>query len=240
MSVTAADIGGSVPEPWIDAVNERLNALHHEDLCNCRDWPTSCASGYIPGQWDETTAARVAAVVLEPLICDKIALEKQKPNKAMVTRQLKAAGYRVWDGRNARTVPGFKVSFNRSITPDGVAVIHMGQFDDPVAMEAALASYARTLSAMGYDARVEIFADTLKCVRVRRPPRTPAVPKSSNLRAVEDRDSLRRRLAAAFIEAATDFGHDDTIAARIEPMVDAALAVLTGGDVMRDAPAAAG
>lgn len=72
MSVTVADIGVEVPTEWVEAVNTRLNELHHEDLCACEDWPVSCANGYLPGQWDEPTTAMVAVAVLEPLIREQI------------------------------------------------------------------------------------------------------------------------------------------------------------------------
>jgi hypothetical protein len=168
VSVTETDIGGTVPDVWIDAVNGRLGELHHEDQCACGNWPEGCVSGYYPAMWEASTAARVAAVVLEPLIRERIAVEKRMPNLAVVSRQLTSAGYPRWDGRRSRDVPGFKVARNRSLTPDGLVVIHMGQFDDRDAMEAAHESYARTLCSFGYDARIEHFTGTLRAVRVRR------------------------------------------------------------------------
>ena len=37
-----------------DAGNRALNNHYHEDLCNCRQWPASCAStgSYFFGAWD--------------------------------------------------------------------------------------------------------------------------------------------------------------------------------------------
>ncbi|MFE0699160.1 hypothetical protein [Streptomyces sp. NPDC058872] len=36
-----------------DAGNRALNDHYHEDLCHCREWPTSCVTrGYFPGMWD--------------------------------------------------------------------------------------------------------------------------------------------------------------------------------------------
>lgn len=77
MSLTSRDIGGDVPEAWVDAVNARLNDLYHDDLCACDAWPESCASGYWLGQWDgSTVTVMTAAVVLEPLIRARIAAEQ--------------------------------------------------------------------------------------------------------------------------------------------------------------------
>ncbi|HEY9370949.1 hypothetical protein, partial [Streptomyces sp.] len=37
-----------------DAGNRALNDHYHDDLCHCREWPASCASGsgYFMGTWD--------------------------------------------------------------------------------------------------------------------------------------------------------------------------------------------
>ncbi|MGW2371720.1 hypothetical protein [Kitasatospora sp. NPDC001683] len=35
-----------------DIGNKALNDHYHEDLCGCRQWPHSCASGYTAGSWD--------------------------------------------------------------------------------------------------------------------------------------------------------------------------------------------
>ena len=169
MSIVPGRDVPAVPDEWVDAVNARINDENHEDLCMCDGWPDACASGYKPGLWDIGVDLHIAVGVLEPLIRERIAVESKKPNKATVTRQLKAAGHARSGGPMMHETPGFKVSVNRSITPDGVAVLHMGQFDDPEAMYAALHSYADTLRALGYDANVEVFAGTLVGVIVGRP-----------------------------------------------------------------------
>ncbi|MDJ0342239.1 hypothetical protein QMK19_03435 [Streptomyces sp. H10-C2] len=47
-------------ERYADLADEALNAYWHQDQCNCDTWPTSCHSGYTPGQWD--TSAWYAAL----------------------------------------------------------------------------------------------------------------------------------------------------------------------------------
>lgn len=167
MSIVPGRDVPAVPEAWVDAVNKAINDAMHEDLCNCDGWPEACRS-YNPGTWDTGVSLDIAVGVLEPLIRDRIAAESKKPNKATVTRQLKAAGHVQSGGRMMHETSGFKVSLNRGITPDGVAVLHMGEFGDPAAMESALESYARTLTGLGYDARVEVLTGTLRGVHVRR------------------------------------------------------------------------
>lgn len=168
MSIVPGRDVPAVPDEWVEAVNAAINDAMHEDLCACDGWPDACRS-YKSGTWDTGVSLDIAVGVLEPLIRDRIAAESKKPNKAAVTRQLKAAGHVQSGGPMMHETPGFKVSLNRSITPDGVAVLHMGQFDDPEAMYAALHSYARTLTGLGYDANVEVLTGRLVGVIVGRP-----------------------------------------------------------------------
>ncbi|MFD0405555.1 hypothetical protein [Kitasatospora sp. NPDC127116] len=35
-----------------DIGDKALGDHHHEDLCNCHRWPTSCASGFTAGSWN--------------------------------------------------------------------------------------------------------------------------------------------------------------------------------------------
>lgn len=172
MSIVPGRDVPEVPEEWVDAVNKRINDENHRDLCACDGWPDACSS-YKPGLWDLGVSLDIAVGVLEPLIRDRIATERRKPNKAVVTRQLKAAGHVAWNGKDRieRRTPGFRVALNKSITPDGVAVLHvnMAALDGPQAAEDALASYARTLAGLGYDARMETLFGTLRAVHVRRP-----------------------------------------------------------------------
>lgn len=93
------------------------------------------------------------------------------PSRSAITRRLKAAGHRQWAGKTAdeRKVPGFRVALNRQITPGGVAVIHMAEFDDAPATEAALLRYAETLRAAGYSAQVRVLVGSLRGVAVTRP-----------------------------------------------------------------------
>src|SRR5207249_3758304 len=43
----------------IDTGNKALNDYYHDDLCHCREWPTSCASSgnYFFGAWDTNAFA---------------------------------------------------------------------------------------------------------------------------------------------------------------------------------------
>jgi hypothetical protein len=90
------------------------------------------------------------------------------PTKAALTRQLRAAGHRQWAGKypDERRVPGFRVAVNPQITPGGIAVLHMAQFDDAVATETALNAYAASLRALGYNAEVRLLVGSLRGVCV--------------------------------------------------------------------------
>lgn len=117
---------------------------------------------------DGLTARERLADVVDGL-CD--ALEGHRaPTRAAITRQLAAAGHPRWGGKHPgeRRTPGFRVALNRQITPGGLAVIHMAEFDKPEAVERALESYASTLRDLGYEAQVRTLVGSLRGVCVRR------------------------------------------------------------------------
>jgi hypothetical protein len=164
MSIVPGRDVPEVPQAWVDAVNQAVNDANHEDLCSSLHALADCDS-YRPGTWDIGVDLTIAVGVLEPLIRDRIAMESRKPSKAVVARQLKAAGHEQAVSSPSRA--GFQVAVNPSITPDGVAVLY--RFGESGPAEDALESYAVTLCSLGYDARVEGLARTeLRGVYVRR------------------------------------------------------------------------
>lgn len=166
MSIVPGRDVHEVPQAWVDAVNKAVNDANHEDLCHCDAWPTAC-QWYTPGQWDIGVDLDIAVGVLWPLIRDRIVMDARGPSKALVARQLEAAGHVQWTG-TAGGIEGFQVVRNPSITPDGVAVLRR-----PTGLvAAALQPYADTLRALDYDAVVQELPHVeLWGVYVKRPHR---------------------------------------------------------------------